>query len=82
MPAPKLRIVPITRMSLSQPYRSEDVSKLSERLSRAEADASKAAKDARTAEEKVTDLEDRVQTLEDSADADSSAGTDTGPSQP
>lgn len=60
--------------------RSDDVSKLQERLLRAESAASKAAEGSRGAERKVTDLEERVQTLEDTAESD--AGTTTGPDQP
>jgi DNA repair exonuclease SbcCD ATPase subunit len=48
--------------------RSDDVSRLQQRLSKAETGATKAAADARSAESKLSDLEKRVQTVEDDAD--------------
>jgi archaellum component FlaC len=52
---------------LEEVPRSDDVSKLQQRLSRAEKSASDAAESSKGAAEKVGDLEDRVEQLEEDA---------------
>ena len=56
--------------------RSDDVTRLQERLSRVERSASQAAESSKGADEKAADLEDRVKRLEE--DADSGRAADEG----
>ncbi len=49
--------------------RSDDVSRLQQRLSRVEKSASEAARSSESADDKAADLEERVQQLEDDADS-------------
>ena len=59
--------------------RSEDVSRLQQRLSQAETGASEATADAKRAQDKLTALEKRVQTVEDDAGAPADADRDAEP---